>query len=236
MLLSGLLACAWAAVALPALGSATGLNTIPTTDLVPTHSWILQAQNGNTAFRSLLIEPNTVLQSQYSVSDKIEAGLDYVQPPDLGNDELVFNAKLLLQNEDDFRPNMAIGIWNVTMRQPTGYYVTFSKTLNYAQQQRERFRAHHRRNRKLLGRRIHLGFSFNNYGTVLPFAGTDLQLNDSTVLQADWISGSGNAVTLGFVYVLGDQRTVINPALLYSNDTHRVDGFFLNISHQFNLR
>jgi hypothetical protein len=32
-----------------------------------------------------------------------------------------------------------------------------------------------------------------------------------------------------------DQKTVLNPALLFSNDKHRIDGFFLNISRQFSF-
>lgn len=222
----------------PAVRSATGLNTIPTTDIVPLHNWLLQTQNGNTSFQTPTFynQPNLVLQTQFSLTSQIEAGVDYAQPSSVSHNELVFNIKSLLQNEDDIRPNVAVGIWNIGMHQPTGYYLTLSKTLNYAQQQRERFRAHHRRNRKLLGRRIHFGLTFDNYGTVEPFLGTDLQLNDSTVFQADWINGSGNAITFGFVHVLHDQRTVLNPALLFSNDRKRIDGFFLNISHQFNLK
>ena len=115
------------------------------------------------------------------------------------------------------------------------YYLTFSKTLNYAEQQHVRFLAHHRRNRKLLGRRVHAGLMLNGSGVLEPFAGADLQLSESTVFQLDWINGPGNAITFGIVYVFPDQKTVLNPALLYSNDSRKFDGFFLNISRQFNL-
>jgi hypothetical protein len=193
-------------VSAPAFAAPTGLNTIPTTDIVPLNNWIAQTQNGNTSLHSpsLFIMPSLVFQSQFALTSRIEAGVDYIQPPDADHNEFVFNIKGLLQNEDEWRPNIAVGIWNLASNQPTGYYLTFSKTLNYDQQQRERFRAHFRRNRKLLGRRIHFGFMFNNYGTLEPFVGTDLQLNDSTVFQADWINGAGNAVTFGFAYVLSD--------------------------------
>lgn len=224
-------------LAVPVFGSATGLNTIPTTDIVPFHSWVAQFQNGNTLLHtpSLFIQPKFVFQSQFSLTDRMEVGLDYAQPPDASHNELVLNFKGLLQNENELRPNIAVGMWNIANHQTTGYYLTFSKTLNFAQQQQERFRAHHRRNRKLLGRRIHFGITLDNYGTLEPFLGTDLQLNDSSVFQADWINGTGNAITLGLVYILPDQRTTLNPTFLYSNDTKRIDGFFLNISHQFNL-
>ncbi len=83
--------------------------------------------------------------------------------------------------------------------QRAGYYLTLSKTLNYTQQEEERFKAHHRRNRKLLGRRAHIGVTYDGQNTPQPFLGTDLQLNGSDLIQADWISGKGNAVSLGAV-------------------------------------
>ena len=226
------------AVTLPAIASTTGLNTIPTTDLVPQHSWVGQIQNSNLSFHtpSLFVKPDPIVQTEYSFGSRTEWGIDYIQPPDLDRRVFTINIKELVQNEDSLRPNVAVGIGNLTLRQQPGYFLTFSKTLNYNEQMRERFRAHHRRNRKLLGRRVHFGVMLDGHGTLEPFLGTDLQLNDSTVFQMDWINGAGNAITAGFVYVCPDQRTVLNPALLISNDTHRLDGFFLNLSHQFNIK
>lgn len=225
-------------LASPAGASTVGLNTIPTTDLVPNHSWIGQVQNSNASFEtpSFLIKPDLIVQTQYSLGTRAEWGVDYIQPPDISHKEPTLNFKGLVQNENEWRPNIALGISNIALRQQPGYFITFSKTLNFSQQMRERFRAHHRRNRKLLGRRVHFGIMMDGRGTLEPFLGTDLQVNDSIVFQSDWINGAGNAVTAGFAYVLPDQRTVMNPALLYTNSTHRVDGFFLNISHQFNLK
>jgi len=219
-----------------ALASPTGLNTIPTTDIAPIQSWIAQLQNGNTDFSTptLYTTPAPLFQNQFGITPRVEAGADYIYDQ-TGQRDLAFNAKGLLFGEDEIRPNAAMGMWNGTARHQPDYYITFSKTLNYDQEQRERFKAHHRRNRKLLGRRIHAGLTYSIHGSLNPFVGTDIQLNDSTVFQADWISGQGNALTGGFAYVMPDQRTVINPALLMSNDRKRIDGFFLNVSHQFNL-
>jgi len=173
-------------------------------------------------------------QTQFGLQNWLEAGLDYAQTPDLAHDAVVFNAKALLLTEDERAPNIAAGIWNVTQGQTPGYYLTLSKTLNYAQAQAERFRAHHRRSRKLLGRRIHIGTTLDGHGTFEPFAGTDLQLSETFVFQADWIRGPGNAATAGIVYNFPDQRTVLNPSILYSNDTKRL-GFSLSFVHQFNF-
>lgn len=232
------LACAILfACALPAYAAPTGLNTIPTTDVVPYHSWIAQVQNSNTQFDtpSFYNMPSIIFQSQFALTSKIEAGADTVALPDRNAHELVLNIKDVLQYEDDYRPNAAFGISNLANHLTPVYYLTLSKTLNYVEEQRERYRAHHRRNRKLLGRRIHLGLQVDGRGSMEPFVGADLQMSESMVFQTDWIDGPGNALTFGVAYVLSDQRTVLNPAFLFSNDTHRVNGFFLNISHQFNL-
>jgi hypothetical protein len=214
----------------------TGLNTIPTTDLVPVGSWIGQIQNTNTSFTSPTFYnmPLPVLQSQFAINPRVEAGLDFMQPPSVTYYEGALNAKYLVDNENETRPGLAVGILNIAGKQSPSYYLTMSKTLNYDEQQRERFRAHHRRNRKLLGRRIHVGLTYDGRGVFLPLVGTDLQLNERTVLQADWISGGANSATLGASFILPDQRTVLNPAFVVLNNTHRV-GVFINLSRQFNL-
>jgi len=212
----------------------TGLNTIPTTDLVQLSNWIFGVQNGNVSFTGTPFYrmPAWIGQSQYGVSSLVEAGVDYFQTPDTLHNVAVFNAKALLMAEDDTHPNIAAGVLNVAPGQAPSYYVTLSKTLNYDQQQEERFKAHHRRNRKLLGRRAHVGLMLDGKGILQPFTGTDLQISESLVFQADWINGSGNATTAGLSYVLPDQKTVLTPALLLSNDTHRL-GFSLSLTRQF---
>src|SRR5579864_2114802 len=146
---SGLVILCLIAVMFPASASTVGLNTIPTTDLVPPHSWIGQVQNSNVSFQtpSFIAMPDLIFQTQYSIGDRAEWGVDYIQPPDVNRKQLTFNFKALLQNEDRWRPNVAVGMGNITLKQLPGYFITFSKTLNYDQQLRERFRAHHRRNR-----------------------------------------------------------------------------------------
>ena len=225
------LCCAGSAMAGP-----TGLNVIPTTDIVPSSSWIGGFANGNTSLSGTPFYrmPLITAQSQFGLTPWLEAGLDYSQTSDLAHDSAIFNIKALVFSEDEKRPNVAFGLENVTMGQVPTYYVTLSKTLNYAQQMEERFKAHHRRNRKLLGQRVHLGMTLDGHKIAQPFAGTDLQLSESVVFQADWIRGTGNAATAGLAFVLPDQRSVLNPSILYFNGTNRF-GFSLNFSHQFNF-
>lgn len=218
-------------------GGPSGLNIIPTTDIVPFNNWIGSFQNGNTNLTGLPFyrRPVFLTQTQFGIDNMFEAGIDHAQTADIDGNQLVFNAKALLLNEDDLLPNIAAGIMNVTQGQAPSYYITISKTLNYSQQQEQRFRAHHRRNRKLLGRRVHFGFMTDGHGLTQPFLGTDLQLSESAVFQADWVSGAGNQMSAGFSFVLRDARTVLNPALIFSNDSHALTGFQFNISHQFNF-
>jgi hypothetical protein len=215
----------------------TGLNVIPTTDIVPPSSWIGSIQNANTGFYGTPFyrQPLPTLQSQYNLEPWLEAGFDYEQTPDIARDAVVFNIKTLLLTEDENLPNAAFGFWNVTQGQRPGYYLTISKTMNYDQEQDERFKAHHRRNRKLLGRRLHIGAMLDGHGTIQPFAGTDLQLSETAVFQADWVHGPGNSISAGIAYVLSDQRTTITPAILCSNQIGLPNGILLSISHQFNF-
>ncbi len=224
-------------VASAAYAGPTGLNTIPTTDIVPQNSWIANLQNGNTGFGvpAFYSAPMLVKQTEFALNGRVEAGVDASYDASRNAESFQFNIKDTLQNENEFRPNAAMGIMNIGNHLIPSYYITLSKTLNYDQQQRERYKAHHRRNRKLLGRRVHAGMMLNFRGALTPFVGADLQMSDSAVFQTDWISGAGNALTAGVAYVLPDQKTVLNPALLFSNDKHRLDGFFLNISRQFSF-
>ncbi len=221
----------------PAHAGPTGLNSIPTTDIVPVNNWIFNLQNSDTMFKSpaFYSAPMVFAQSEFALSNRVEAGVDMQYLPQRHGNEFLLNAKTVLQNEDDVRPNAAIGIANIANHLGPNLYLTFSKTLNFDQEQKERYRAHNRRNRKLLGRRVHAGLMADSHGTIEPFVGADLQMNESMVFQTDWINGAGNAITLGVAYVLPDQRTVLNPAFLYSNSTHRLDGFFINFSRQFGL-
>jgi hypothetical protein len=220
-----------------ALAGPTGLNVIPTTDIVQVNSWVGSIQNANTSFTgtSFFKQPMFVADSQFGLENWLEAGIDYAQTPDRSSDTAIFNVKAQVMAEDELQPNLAFGFWNVAQSQKPGYYVTMSKTLNYDQEQEERFRAHHRRNRKLLGCRVHIGMMLDGHGIYQPFAGTDLQLSETAVFQADWVQGAGNAATAGIAYVLPDTRTVLAPALVFSNDTRRFSGILFNISHQFNL-
>jgi hypothetical protein len=217
------------------MASPTGLNVIPTTDLVPLHNWVGGLANSNTNFFGVPFyrQPIFTEQTQFGLESWLEAGVDYAQTPDITHANPVANIKGLFLIEDDKTPNLAFGVMNLTTGESPTYYITASKTLNYDQEQEERYKAHNRRNRKVLGRRVHVGMMLDGHGNVEPFAGSDLQVNDNLVFQTDWIGGTANGLTGGVSYVFPDQKTIFTPALIFSNYTKRVSGLSLSITRQF---
>lgn len=213
----------------------TGLNVIPTTDLTPLNNLIAGFGNANTNFFGIPFyrQPMFAAQTEFGFDSNLEAGIDYGPVPNVSYFTPTFNAKFLMLSEDDRLPNIAVGAMNVALGQSATYYVTVSKTLNYDQQQEARFRAHHRTNRKLLGRRAHAGMMLDGRGILQPFVGTDLQMSDCLVFQADYVHGSGNAATAGIAYIFPDNKTTLTSALLYSNDTNRLSGISISLVRQF---
>jgi hypothetical protein len=112
------------------------------------------------------------------------------------------------------------------------YFLVLSKTLNYAQIQYQRFRAHHR-NIKLRGIRFHTGV-LRTADAWRALVGTDIEVSDHFLVYADWISGRANAVSLGGVVVI-DQHISIQAALLRGNDQDRLSGALLQATYTFDL-
>jgi len=83
----------------------------------------------------------------------------------------------------------------------------------------------------LRGIRFHTGIlrTFNAWRALV---GTDIELSDHFVFYGDWISGGGNAVSLGGVLVI-DREDSITAAALRANDEDRVTGVALMYTHTF---
>ncbi len=240
LLLFGLL-CA----AAPTLcrGATDGLNTIPTTDTLNPRRYTIELQNGNASLQTPTFStlPEIELGSEYGFTHHIEAGIDYITAED-GSRQWTGDIKNRFHDETLGTPGAAVGITDLGNRQRGSAYIALSKTLNLAQElKRAKYNAQnagrtHKDLPTVNGRRVHAGLLQNENGGLEPFLGTDLQLNQNVTVEADWISGTGNAITLGVEYLFPNQRLAVQPVFLYSNDTHRVDGFFLNISEEFILR
>ena len=107
-----------------------------------------------------------------------------------------------------------------------------SKTLNYEQIAYQKFRAHHR-NIKLRGFRVVAGIqgSGNAWQALV---GSDYEVSDHFIVEADWISGAKNSVSLGGVLVI-NQHDSVTLALLRQNDMNRLSGVILQLTHTFDV-
>jgi hypothetical protein len=209
----------------------TGLNQIPTTDLVPYGQLTLQLQNGNTVATgraSVFHEPEVSPQSQVGLPWNIEAGLD-VAPSNPPHDyRPLVNVKWTAIREDYDMPAAAIGVTQLGVGFNPNYYFVMSKTLNYDQIQYQKFRAHHR-NIKLRGIRLHTGVLYT--GTKWrALLGTDIEVTDYFVIYSDWISGDANAYSLGGVLIF-NQHDSIQASLLKGNNRDDVSGFIVALTH-----
>jgi len=222
---------------LPALASAapTGLNQIPTTDLVPVRQLTVQLQNGNTEISgssSVFHQPQLVPQSEFGLLPRMEAGIDIApsSPPD--DYRPILNLKWNPVQEDYRIPAVAVGATQLGPDFSPNYFLALSKTLNYDQIQYQKFRAHHR-NIKLRGIRVHAGM-LRTSSEWHAMVGTDIEVNDYFVAYADWISGKDNSVSMGGVLVINRQNS-IQASLLRGNDEDRLSGVLVAITHTFDL-
>ena len=220
---------------LAARAAPTGLNQIPTPDLVPWKQLTLQLANGNTDVTPTLPvwrAPQVLGQSEFGLPWNMEAGLD-VAPYNVQQDyRPVLNIKWVPINEDYYVPAAAIGVTQLGLGFTPGYYLVASKTLNYEQIAYQKFRAHHR-NIKLRGFRVVAGIqgSGNAWQALV---GSDYEVSDHFIVEADWISGAKNAVSLGGVLVI-NQHDSVTLALLRENDMNRLSGVILQLTHTFDV-
>lgn len=223
-----------AQLCLPAAAAPTGLNTIPTADLIPVHNFTVSLQNGNMALAgapTLWSKPQPVPQFQFGLTTALEGGVDFVPAhPPASDYQPQFNLKWRALAEGYGRPALGIGFAQLGPGVPAAYYLVASRTLNYTQIQYQKFRAHHR-NIKLRGRRLHAGLIWQS-GAAYPLLGTDWELSDQFVFYSDWISGSQNALSLGGVYVISTDASVTG-SVLFTNHRHRFDGLIINYSRTF---
>ena len=224
-------------VLLPAVARAspTGLNQIPTTDLVPFGQLTLQLGNGNSDVSggaSVFHQPELIPQSEIGLPWNMETGLDVA--PSSGPDEYrpIFNIKCTPVQEGYWIPAVGSGISQVGPGFTPNYYLTLTKTLNYQAIQYQKFRAHHR-NIKLRGIRVHAGI-MRTAAAWRALVGTDIEVNDYFVIYSDWISGSQNSVSLGGVLVI-NQHDSVQAALLRGNDQDRLSGALLVVTHTFDF-
>ncbi len=222
---------------MPGLAQAapTGLNQIPTPDLVPFKQLTLQTQNGNTEVSgnaSVCHQPQVQGQTEFGLPWSMEAGLDVASSNAQQDYRPELNLKWVPVQEDYRIPAVAIGVMQLGVGFTPGYYLVASKTLNYGQIAYQKFRAHHR-NIKLRGIRLVAGIE--GTGNVWrALVGSDIEVNDHFIVEADWISGAQNSVSLGGVLVI-NQHDSVTAALLRGNNQDRLSGVILQLTHTFDV-
>ena len=229
-----LLIAVLALAGMPVAAAPTGLNTIPTADLIPVHQWTATLQNGNSSVSqspTLFEQPQPLYQFQFGLTPHLEGGLDFAPAHPPHDYRPQFNLKWKPLLEDYKRPALAVGVATLGPDFQPSTYLVLTRTINYNQVQYNKFKAH-RRNIKLRGRRVHAGLIHTADGT-FPMLGLDWELSDKVVLYSDWISGGANAATLGGVYAL-NQHSSITAAMLIGNDAGYPNGMLVNYSRTFN--
>jgi len=215
-----------------AVAAPTGLNQIPTTDLVPEKQLTVQLQNGNTDVHSLVHHPELEPQTELGLPWNLEAGLD-VAPSDPPHDyRPAMNVKWNPVHEDFHVPALAVGATQLGVGFTPNYFLVLSKTLNYREIEYQKFRAHHR-NIKLRGIRFHAGI-LRTGNAWRALVGTDIQVQDHFVVYADWISGRPNAVSLGGVVVI-NRHDSVQASMLRGNDEEEPSGVLIAVTHTFDL-
>ncbi len=217
--------CAGSAQAAP-----TGLNTIPTADLIPVHQWTFTLQNGNASVAespTLFQQPQPLYQLQFGLTPQLEGGLDFAPANPPHDYRPQFNLKWKPLPEAYDRPAVAAGVATLGPGFEPSAYLVVTRTINFDQVQYNKFKAH-RRNIKLRGRRVHAGLIHTADGT-FPMLGADWELSDRVVLYSDWISGRANAVTLGGVYALNASSS-ITASMLIGNQAGHPNGMLVNFS------
>lgn len=220
-------------LAAPASAAPTGLNVVPTTDLIPPRHLLVQLQNGNTEVRgdrSVWHQPQPVFQTETGLPWHAETGIDFAPASAPGRYRPQFNLKWRALEESDLSPAVA-GVAQLGPGFTPVYSLIATKTLNYAALEHQKFRAHHR-NIKLRGIRFHAGIQRTFGDRWHALVGTDVELSDRLVFYGDWTSGSSSAVTLGGVFVV-DQEDSVQLALFRGNDQNRLSGVLLALTHAF---
>ncbi len=197
----------------PPFASPTGLNIIPTADVLP-----VGVGNPELATSNVVVPygdtPSDQAQTQFGVPlaepGSVEVGLDASL---VGNGGWC-NVKWRFYKDRGIRSAVAIGIQNVgTHDDPQPYLVGFKHiTHRY---------------------RLHFG-TIKNIHRLRAMFGIDGPIGNITTFMADYISGPGNFSTIG-VNLMLPYNLQFNPALLIGNNRRVATGYQICLSWQGKL-
>ncbi|MCL5104642.1 MAG: hypothetical protein M1133_11105 [Armatimonadetes bacterium] len=176
----------------PACACYSGLLIIPTTDTVTPGAFSVELQtDGTVPGRSVTTR---LLNTQFGVSDRLEAGLD-IDLSTEADQKLLPNFKYLVFGNNDGELSGAVGVCSIQPTVGNDPYVVIGRTWGAC--------------------RLFSGALRAN-GTGRWFAGADYKLNRHLTLMADFTNGGENYSSFGFNYQF-DKRFAIMAGAEFPN-------------------
>jgi hypothetical protein len=176
----GILVTALTVFGTPALACYSGLTIIPTADVMGSGQYSMELQLDGTV--SGPSSETRVINTQFGLSDRLEAGLDFDVSDDTDTQALV-NTKYLLGASADKGLSFAGGVFSMEPSVKSSPYLVASKELGFL--------------------RLHLG-GLRSESSNYWFTGVDHAIGNRMVLMADYTSGNANYSSLGFNYQLDE--------------------------------
>jgi hypothetical protein len=204
--------CVWLLVAgfTSTDASPTALNVIPIVETVPAGNILLGVATATV--RSSIVKTNlNLFETEYGIGDRCEIGVDPVFGEGGG---ALINGKYRFFDESRFRPAAAIGVQNAGPRFSNQPFIALCKTFQPA--------------------RLHFG-AIGDQGTMRAMFGIEKTYGKSFTLQADYMSGSGNWFSIGFV-AGGATGWSLNVAQLIGNSESSGNGYLIDLQWGGKLR
>lgn len=197
------LAVALVAACLPALGAPSGLNVIPTADTLEKGEISLEAESVGTGF-PWYDDCDSFILFQVGLGSGIELGVDRCW----SESDTWVNAKWRAVDESGNRPAVALGVQGISGDEVAQPYAALLKTIGPT--------------------RVHAGLIAVNSKTRL-MLGADHPLGSRAALQADYVSGDENSVTIGAALDVGGGFS-LTIAQSVGNSDETEDGQIVNLA------
>lgn len=191
------------ALAGPVFGAASGLNIIPTADVLDRGSAAIELERAGEKV-PLFAEADAALLLQLGLGYGVEAGYDNFSD---GNDFNAWNIKKAVLYRDG-SPVAAIGIQNIGKGLGSQPYAVGHIPLGCG--------------------RLHAGL-IKTEETFHPMAGYDHPITDRIILQADYTAGDENAASLGLVFKI-KHNFELTTACIRDNSGSNKSSYLLTIS------
>jgi hypothetical protein len=198
----------------------SGLNIIPTTDLLDVRQIEIGIQNTNVNYifePTVFDKPLPQLQTQMGLTPRLEAGID-VGPVDVAQYGPLLNVKWLVATPGLQHPALAVGVFNLAQGLNPAYYAVASHPLTP------------RGGRQV---RLHSGALWDGYA-MQAMLGLDAELGNSVTLYTDWTSGQDGFASFGFDVEI-DEVQGFDTSILYSNGFDRLGGVMFTYKWDFDI-